>query len=322
MISAEIRENLFSSFYKMESKNQQDAHLCGLVKMNDVKRRRARIRGNMERSKPHSCYFTYKVRHDGKEFPICKTAFLNIHAITPARLKRLQNSLVADGHSPRDLRGRHGNRHGMYPSCVIQLIKEHIMSFKPRQSHYSRRKNPDQVYLSEGLTVKDMHSMFLEQYFINIPYKIYWQTFKREFKIKFGFPRSDTCPECDSYTQKLNNDNITEQEKVSLCAQRELHLRKAEAFFTAKKQFSISAKAGDLVCLSFDYMQNLPLPHIPTNPVFYSRQLWYNVFGIHDLGSNEVSMYTYTENQAKKGANDVTSMLLHYFNNNTFQSRH
>lgn len=63
-----------------------------------------------------------------------------------------------------------------------------------------------------------------------------------------------------------------------------------------------------------DFMQNLTLPHMPSNPVFYSRQLWYHVFGIHDLATDEATMYTYYESIAKKGANDVTSILLHYIN--------
>lgn len=68
-------------------------------------------------------------------------------------------------------------------------------------------------------------------------------------------------------------------------------------------------------------MQNLPLPHIPSNLVFYSRQLWYHIFGIHNLATDEAYIYTYTEGQAKKGANDVCSMLLHFFNNSNFTTR-
>ncbi|CAH1112277.1 unnamed protein product [Psylliodes chrysocephalus] len=74
-------------------------------------------------------------------------------------------------------------------------------------------------------------------------------------------------------------------------------------------------------CISFNFMQNLPLPHIPSDPVFYSRQLCYPIFGIHNLDTDEASIYAYTEGQAKKGANDVCSMLLHFFNSNNFTTR-
>lgn len=58
-------------------------------------------------------------------------------------------------------------------------------------------------------------------------------------------------------------------------------------------------------------MQNLPLPHIPTNIPF----------GVYDLGTNGTNMYAYHEGQAKQGANGVTSMLLHYLNNRPLPSR-
>lgn len=71
---------------------------------------------------------------------------------------------------------------------------------------------------------------------------------------------------------------------------------------------------GQLTCISFDYMQNLPLPHIKTSDVFYARQLWYILFGIHDLGNDRAYMNVYDEMVGGKGQKNVTSMLLKYFN--------
>ena len=34
-----------------------------------------------------------------------------------------------------------------------------------------------------------------------------------------------------------------------------------------------------------------PLPHIPSNAVFYARQLWYYVFGVHNLANDQVTIY-------------------------------
>lgn len=48
----------------------------------------------------------------------------------------------------------------------------------------------------------------------------------------------------------------------------------------------------------------------------FSRQLWYYVFGMHNLGSKEATMYTYTERQGEKGVSDVVSLLHNYFNKN------
>nr|CAI5867266.1 unnamed protein product [Callosobruchus analis] len=113
--------------------------------------------------------------------------------------------------------------------------------------------------------------MFVSEYQINIPYKIYRHTFKNKFNIKFGYPRSDTCAECDTYRQKLNNKSLSEDELQQVNVQKELHLRKAEAFFTLRRNYKAKAQAGEVECVTFDYMQNLPLPHIRTNPIFYAR---------------------------------------------------
>ena len=36
--------------------------------------------------------------------------------------------------------------------------------------------------------------------------------------------------------------------------------------------------------VTFDFQQNLPLPHIFVGDVFYVRQLWLYVFGVHECG--------------------------------------
>lgn len=58
-------------------------------------------------------------------------------------------------------------------------------------------------------------------------------------------------------------------------------------------------KDEETVVICFDYMQNLPLPNIPVQEVFYMRQLWLNVICVHDMKTNKASMYTYHEGEAK-----------------------
>lgn len=74
------------------------------------------------------------------------------------------------------------------------------------------------------------------------------------------------------------------------------------------------AKENDnIACVSFNFEQNLPLPHIPTNDIFYLRQLWLYIFGVHDCGGNIGTMYAWPESVAHRGANEVVSCLDHYF---------
>ena len=44
---------------------------------------------------------------------------------------------------------------------IHQKVREHIMSFPARQSHYSRRNNPGRLYLSPDLSIVRLYQMFL-----------------------------------------------------------------------------------------------------------------------------------------------------------------
>jgi hypothetical protein len=57
------------------------------------------------------------------------------------------------------------------------------------------------------------------------------------------------------------------------------------------------------------------------NAVFFARQLWYCVFGIHNLANDDAAMYVYSENVARKGQNEVTPFLLHFLKNTETESQ-
>ncbi|PSN29075.1 hypothetical protein C0J52_28073 [Blattella germanica] len=322
-ISEDARTRLMVQFNSMESKNDQDSHLAGLISCNNPCRRRPRVSHNRtqessgsdgeEKSYANSSYYTYKVRVNNEEINVCYKAFLSLHGIQRGRLRRIQQSLISTGIAPKDSRGKHNSHKHKTPKIIESLIIDHIESFKARQSHYSRRSNPNRLYLPETLSVKDMHRMFLDSYHINVSYQVYWLIFSTKFNIKFGYPRSDTCSVCDSLQLSIVEAS-SDTEKCQYLTEKELHLARADKFFELKRLYKKKAASGEMTFISFDFMQNLPLPHIRTCDVFYSRQLWYYVFGIHDIGKNQVFMNVYDELTGKRGQNNVTSMLLKYFN--------
>nr|CAH7747679.1 unnamed protein product [Callosobruchus chinensis] len=232
----------------MHVKNEQDSYLAGLITINHIKRRRHRNPGN---NRPHCAAYSYKLRCFGIEKSVCVKAFASIHAVTLPRLKRIQLSLVETGIAPRDKRGKHDCRPRSYSKEAVALIQSHICTFSPMQSHYTLRKNPNQLYLPSELTVKDMHKAFLQEYYLNVPYKMYWKVFKTKFNIKFGFPRSDTCAECDQFEHTLSQKGISEVDATTCKLKTELHLRKAKAFHDKKRRYKEQARAGEI---SFDFM--------------------------------------------------------------------
>lgn len=76
---------------------------------------------------------------------------------------------------------------------------------------------------------------------------------------------------------------------------------------------SVAANKDDDTCvLCFDYMQNLPLPNIPVQEIFYMCQLWVNVFSIHDMKTNKPKIYIYHKGVANKSPDEICSCLQNY----------
>ncbi|KAJ4426297.1 hypothetical protein ANN_27110, partial [Periplaneta americana] len=60
-----------------------------------------------------------------------------------------------------------------------------------------------------------------------------------------------------------------------------------EAFYDMKRSYRERAHRGIATVSSFDYMQNLHVPYLRFNVIYYSHQLWNYCFGVHDLSNDE-----------------------------------
>lgn len=230
---------------------------------------------------------------------------------------------------PTDKRGKHILRPNQLPEGTNEKIRQHILSYPKYKSHYSRNDNVYHYYLSPILNIAKMHEMYLqknevEQYQllqrkqnINpiVKYEYFRRFFTENFKISFGKPKSDTCQKCDKLINKINGADTDEQKK-SLEREKEIHIVKAETFYTdIKDKISLAKNDPSVEVLTFDFQQNLPLPVSSSGEVFYKIQLWVYNFCIHVGSTGKSFFYVYDETVAAKGQNDVASILLHFFNN-------
>lgn len=62
-------------------------------------------------------------------------------------------------------------------------------------------------------------------------------------------------------------------------------------------------------------MQNLGLPKIPVQEMFYWRQLTVSVFCLHDTKTEKLTIFLYHEGQAKKRLDEVCSFFDYYIKN-------
>ena len=149
-----------------------------------------------------------------------------------------------------------------------------------------------------------------------VKYEFYLKYFHENFNYRFGRPQVDTCIRCEELSVKLKSASLEAAKRVA-AAEQIIHKRRSKKFYSKINEITALCqdnKNEDCVGLSFDFMQNLPLPHIPVQDVFYLRQLWLHCFGIHNMSTGKSKIYLYHEGVANKGANDVCSMLLKYIN--------
>ena len=178
-----------------------------------------------------------------------------------------------------------------------------------------------------SISVAQMHDLYLKKFepevhaimqrgepaIPNIKYEYYLEYFKTNFNLSFGVPKTDTCATCDELNVKID-DEADPEKKQTLQDMKQAHIRESQQFYAEMRTCSAMAKENrNIACVSFDFEQNLPLPRIPTNDIFYLRQLWLYVFCVHDCANNVASMYSWPETIAHRGANEVVSCLDHFF---------
>ena len=281
--------------------------------MKDTSKIRRRPRKNEDKKRNS---YSYTITINGKSEHVCKEAFVALHGIKNARLKRKVLNFSGD---IADHRGKH-THHNKISDEIKNRIRQHISSFPARESHYSRSKNKTKKYLDASLNIKKLYDMFLNEnpdLKDTIKYSFYRDIFNHEFSISFGFPRSDICDTCELFLVKIKAAERAENraEVETLKNEHELHVKKADVFYTQISELTEAAKSAEnnkTGVIAMDYQKNLPLPKTGIGQEYYKRQLWLHNFCIHDNVNERASMYLYAEHYAEKGPNEVISCLDHY----------
>lgn len=278
------------------------------IEAHDIKQRRPRKQSTDEQKKRFSS-FQYFVLVGTERTLVCQKAFLSLHAVGMKRVFNITRALLR-GEMPHDKRGKN-HKVNKFSDDILKTIDDHIKSFPLKSSHYAGK---EVQYLDARLCVKSMYELYCEKYpDTSVKYDFYRQYFRENFDFKFGRPQIDVCSLCEELGAKIKSPHICESAKLAAKADLEVHLRRSRKFYNSLKEIkSHCLKNEDSGAIAFDFMQNLPLPEIPVQEIFYMRQLWVNVFNIHDLKTDKSVVYLYHEGNGKKGANEVCSFLSHY----------
>ena len=310
-VTLQERKRIFNDFYKLKSHDAQNKYLYGLLHKQAVRRKVG--------SRPkRSVTYSYNLRLSEKEVQVCKKTFCDVHSVGKRRIEFLCEKLNAGELQVCDARGTQKNRYTI-PNDVKEKVREHIRSFPRRQSHYSRGDNQSREYLPEGLSIAHMHRMYLSKNepSVNDTYIVkewlYRKIFNEEFNLGFGYPRSDTCQICDELKMGIATASSETQRSELNLKLAEHQLKASQAYQSLRNDTEMSKTDPDLHVITFDLQQNLPVPTLTHQSMFYLRQLWVYNFGIHVCDTGSAIMCIWNECIAGRGSSEIVSCLKQYF---------
>lgn len=307
----EDKADIIMKLYSRGSKNEQDTFLMGLIERFDIKQKSA----TDDSLKKKTSSFHYFAMKDSDRVKVCRKAFLSLHSISNKVVFRL-STLVAQSKTPDDNRGKHGNRGNVKDAQIIAKIDSHISEFPVKVSKY---KTVQVSYLDSDLNVSKMHELFLKKYpdlEKDVKYEYYLKYFRQNYSYRFGRPQVDVCSTCEDLNTKIKSPFLNDNAKLVAVAELLVHKRRAKKFYNKMQEITNLCKEDrNTSALVFDYMQNLPLPFLPVQEMFYLRKLWLYVFCVHNLSDNTSVFYTYHEGEGNKGPDEVCSFLSHYITN-------
>lgn len=292
---ANSRREIHSRFYKLDV-NAKNSLLFKSIELCTVERQRTNAKSHKTAS------YKFKITCNTTSHQVCKSAFWSLYGIGRKKVDLIQKQIKMGNSAPSpDSRGKHGSRPHRIEKEVVDFVKSHIQSFPAEESHYSRHKNPHKLFLSPALNISTMYSLYLEKCEDDKKpqqYKIkkcsYTNIFSTFFNYSFGLPRSDTCSTCDSGKEDLE------------------HKENYEAAFQLQRlDRKNAAENPDVLYITVDLQQTMPLPRLTTSKAFYLRQMWFYNLGVHSISTSGEKGYffTWTEDVAGRGSREVTSAL-------------
>lgn len=296
-ISVIERKKIFDEFWSLQNYDSQTTFVSSLVTETPVKRKYTK---NKDKGK------TYTREYSLNNVVVYRDMFVQTLWISTKRVNtaliKIRNLDIKD---KRGIRGGHNKTSEEYVNSIINFINK----IPKYVSHY-RRENTTKLFLPTDLTIAKLYNQYEQD--VQNPVKL--SVFKKVFYDNFDLTRKklkkDICLTCDTLHQEIKNENNDKKKKLMLQEKLNLHWLKAEeARNLLKEDINRSKIQPQLEVLTYDLEKTLPLPRLPTNIIFYKRQLWLYNCGIHTGKKNEGHCFLWLEGIAGRGAQEVGSCI-------------
>lgn len=241
-----------------------------------------------------------------KNVQVCQRFFLSATRFSKFRIIRIAKVLKS-GNVPTEKRG--GDKVSHLSAVKKDNVRRFIKSLRGTESHYGRGKSV-RIYLPCDLSISKLHKMYNsknnEQ---KVSFSMFQKIFTTEFNIGFRSPASDVCALCTRLDYQIQAENDPEK-KENMKSEKRVHTLRAKAFYDLAKESPPSS-----LSLCFDMEQVQPLPRTPVQDAFYYHQISLYTLCIVGMDSKNPTFYSWSEEQAGRGAVEVASAVISHISN-------
>jgi hypothetical protein len=203
---------------------------------------------------------------------VCKVMFKNTLCISNQFIQSaLDKYDKTTGCCAEDRRGLHGNQTKLLTETVIQSVCDHVKSYQPVESHYTR-KDTNKLYLDNSLNFSIMFKMYkiwaAEK---NITQKVktlrqYRDVVNSHMNVGFFVPKKDQCDQC---TANKNKPPTESQAQISFAK----HIQNKDVSRSLKTEdkHQSSNSPANIAAVTYDFQKNLNCPHGEVNSFLYEK---------------------------------------------------
>lgn len=294
-VPVDLREKEFQKFWSLDTYSAKCLFVAKNVSVRNIRRKRNK---NSTKRNTTRHYTLAGVK-------VCKSLFLQTLRISSCRVDKYLKK--GNRLQPiKDNRGMCGGKNKI--SCTREEeVVAHIMKFPKYKSHYTRAGN-DTEYLSSDTTLEVMFNLYKDEVNEPVSFSFYKKVFYSKFNLRRKPLKKDTCNLCDSLcAEKVNQTGAALQ---VIEDRHKKHLNEANSAQKLMKEDLQRARDSEtLEVLTFDMQKTLPLPKMPTNILFYKRQLWLYNCGVHSGSDGKGYFYVWLEGEAGRGSQEVGSCI-------------
>ena len=288
-VSDAVRDEAFSAYYRCKSVESQQALLGSLIVVKEPRRRR--VEGS------NRCAIEYYLPTPGTRRQVCEQVFRATLSLSRQNLKTMIARLRGGG----EIVSTQGGSHHVVEDVKKERLRNWIKQLPAVPSHYCR-KSSSKVYLPSAVkSVSNLFRKYESEVEQSVQEGLFRKILKTEFNIGVHVPRKD---KCWCTTERRNEVSVQELEQhLSTKEQISRLVRSARERAERENTYKV---------VDFDLQKVLNTPHTDSMLVGYSRCYAFYNESFFDSTSKHGVCFLWGEMNAKRGANEVATVLYLY----------